>query len=420
MANIHGNLLIELAIHSEAAGIFWQVAALCVVMPGAWWLDKFILQKLTSATQNFATHGVKRLIFPVAAWLGAMLAYSILDIVNAPTTLLKLAVPLFLSLAFIRLFVYLLHKAFPQSSAIKSWELSIALIAWLVLLLYVTGLLEVLLDQMSAFGFNLGNQRISLLTIMQGILSLVTTLLISLWLGRFIETRIMAFTEMDTSSRVLLSKTIRGILLAVSVLIALSLVGIDVTVLSLFGGALGVGLGFGLQRIASNYISGFIILMDKSIRLNDIITLDNCYGTVSRLTGRYMVLRSQDGLESLIPNELAITKTLINHSFTDRKVCITVSLQITYSSSLDKAMAIMINAARAHDSIISDPAPVVKLVQFTDSGLLLELSAWIDNPALSQSVLCSDLNLVIWRDFKRAGFEIPCRCAKSVSSDPVN
>jgi small-conductance mechanosensitive channel len=206
---------------------------------------------------------------------------------------------------------------------------------------------------------------------------------------------------------VLLTKVTRGVLLVLSVLVALSLVGIDIRVLSVFGGALGVGLGFGLQRIASNYICGFIILLDKSIRLGDVVTLDNRYGTVTRLTGRYMVLRGQDGAESLIPNESVITQTLVNHSYSDRKNKVNLSLQISYHSPLEAAMQIMLDVAAAHSGVISDPKPAVNLLAFADNGISLELSVWIEDPELAQSVLRSDLNLAIWRAFRQAGIEIP-------------
>jgi len=168
-----------------------------------------------------------------------------------------------------------------------------------------------------------------------------------------------------------------------------------------------VGLGFGLQRIASNYICGFIILLDKSIRLGDVVTLDNRHGTVTRLTGRYMVLRGQDGAESLIPNESVITQTLVNHSYSDRKNKVSLRLQISYHSPLEVAMQIMLDAAAAHSGVLSDPKPGVNVLEFADNGIALELSVWIEDPELSQAMLRSDLNLAIWRAFGLAGIEIP-------------
>ena len=409
MQDTDPDLLIDLFAHADLPGIGWQLIATILIMLMALALEKVIHKRL-AARQNLqdnALNGVKSIIFPVISLLGVWLARIFFKYFTVSVLLFKLLIPLFLSLFFIRLLVYVLRKVFPLSAALKSWEVSISLFVWLVVALHVTGLLNAVLDAMDALSFNLGSGHISLLVILQGLFSIAATVLIALWLGRFIEARIMRMEEMDTSSRVLLIKTLRGALLVVSVLIALSLVGIDIRVLSVFGGALGVGLGFGLQRIASNYISGFIILLDKSIRLGDVIALDNHYGTVSSLTGRYMVLRGQDGAESLIPNETAITSTLVNHSFSDRNVLVKINIQVAYSSPLELAMQIMIAAAQENSRVISVPAPSVNLLEFGDSGIALELSAWINDPELSQATLRSDLNLAIWREFQHTGIEIP-------------
>ena len=409
MQDTDSNLLIDLSAQGESVGILWQCLVVVLITLLAFALDKLILKRLAARPnlKSSALSDVKSIIFPVISLFGVWLARIVFKHFNVPVLLLKLVIPLFLSLFLIRLLVYVLRKVFPQSAALKNWELSISILAWLAVALHVTGLLNAVLDAMDGLSFKLGSQHISLLMILQGLLSSAATILIALWLGRFLEARIMRMEEMDASSRVLLIKTLRGSLLVISVLIALSLVGIDIRVLSVFGGALGVGLGFGLQRIASNYISGFIILLDKSIRLGDVIALDNHYGTVSRLTGRYMVLRGQDGAESLIPNETAITSTLVNHSFSDRNFLIKVNFQIAYSSSLELAMQIMKAAAEGNNRVISAPAPSVNLLEFGDNGIALELSAWINDPEIAQASLRSDLNLAIWREFQRAGIEIP-------------
>ena len=353
------NLLIELIEHTETASLLWQLSAIGLSMLLAWWIDALILKNLTATQkiQNLAVRGFKRIVFPMLMLLGVLLARPAIAQMGISVSLLKLAIPLLLSMVFIRLLVYVLHKVFPNSTKLKSWELSIAVVAWLIVALHVTGLLDAVLLWTEELSFHFGRQPISLFMILQGLISIAATVLIALWLGRFLEVRIMRMEEMDTSSRVLLIKVVRCALLILSVLVALSLVGIDIRVLSVFGGALGVGLGFGLQRVASNYICGFIILLDKSIRLGDVITLDNRYGTVSRLTGRYMVLRGPDGAESLIPNEIAITQALLNHSFSDSKVKVKIALQVAYTSSLDDVMQIMIAAATENSLVISDPAP---------------------------------------------------------------
>lgn len=401
--------LLELIAHATSGDLAGQIAAIASVVALSWWFDALSLKKINAAgkVSTVAISSIKRIAFPLFMLIGMWVARFAFDQLALPVSLFRLTMPLLLSLLFIRLIVYLLRNLFPNSARLKSWELGIAGSAWLAVALHLTGLLDPVLAALEAMSFSLGHQHVSLLVVLQALISIAATVLAALWGGRFMEVRIMGMEEMDANSRVLLTKVVRGALLVVSVLVALALVGIDIRVLSVFGGALGVGLGFGLQRIASNYICGFIILLDKSIRLGDVITLDNRSGTVSNLTGRYMVLRGQDGAESLIPNETAITQTLVNHSFTDRKSRVKIVLQVSYRSDLDVAMQIMLDAAKNHGRVIADPAPSVNLLEFADNGLMLELSAWVDDPEVTQGALRSEINLVIWREFKRAGIEIP-------------
>jgi small-conductance mechanosensitive channel len=207
-----------------------------------------------------------------------------------------------------------------------------------------------------------------------------------------------------------LSKATRTVFLILAVLVALPAVGIDLTVLSVFGGALGVGIGFGLQKVASNYISGFIILLDRSVRIGDLVTVDNKYGEVSQINTRYTLLRSMDGTESIVPNETLITQTVVNHSLSKPSVRISLPVQVAYDADLEQAEALMLEAAHDQKRVVfDDPAnlPRVFLKEFADNGILLELSVWIRDPGEGQNNLRSDINWAIWRRFKAAGVEIP-------------
>lgn len=175
-----------------------------------------------------------------------------------------------------------------------------------------------------------------MLDILRAVASVAATVLAALWIGREIERRLMATDVMDVSLRVMAIKVVRTLLVVLAVLIALPLVGIiDLTVLSVFGGALGVGLGFGLQKIASNHVSGFIILMDRSVKIGDVVQIDNRSGMITQLTSRYIVLKGGDGTEALIPNEALITSTVVNQSYSDRLIRIALPIQVAYGSSLD-------------------------------------------------------------------------------------
>jgi small-conductance mechanosensitive channel len=217
----------------------------------------------------------------------------------------------------------------------------------------------------------------------------------------------MAARGLDAATRAVLSRLAKTVLVVLAVLIALPLVGIDLTVLSVFGGALGVGIGFGLQKIAANYISGFIILLDRSITPGALVTIDNRHGEVTRITARYLVVKGLDGTEAIIPNETAVSSTVINHSYSDPRVRVDVPVQVSYDSDVELAMRLMREAAEAHPRVLKEPAPAVVLKQFGESGIDLEMYLWIADPEAGRANLRSDLNLAIFRAFKAHGIEIP-------------
>jgi small-conductance mechanosensitive channel len=195
----------------------------------------------------------------------------------------------------------------------------------------------------------------------------------------------------------------------IGMLIALSMVGIDLTVLSVFGGALGVGIGLGLQKVASNYIAGFTILLDRSIRVGDMITVDNRFGVVSKVTARYVVVRSLDGVEAIVPNETLVTTTVLNHSYSSREIKVGVPVQISYDSDVDLAARLMKEAALAEPRTLrtATTTPAVLVLGFADNGINLELAVWINDPENGQGNLRSDLNISIWRAFQAHGIKLP-------------
>jgi small-conductance mechanosensitive channel len=245
------------------------------------------------------------------------------------------------------------------------------------------------------------------LLIVQGILAFTVSMLIALWLASSLEVRIMDANALDINQRVILSKISRTVLILVGVLIALPLVGVDITVLSVFGGALGVGLGLGLQKIASNYISGFIILLDHSLHIGDIVTVDDRKGEVTSLTTRYVVLKSDDGTEALIPNDTFITSTVISQNFSDPRLRLILPFQISYTSSVEVAMGIMLDAAKKRQQILTNPEPAVFLKEFAPGGINLELIVWVENPEGGALRLRSGLNIEIWSEFQKHSIEIP-------------
>lgn len=402
------NLIVELLTHLEQTALIWQLSILAFSLITAWWINRIIRKRFPHETTSWhaGISGINRITFPVSATLMVLAGKSILKHWHS-VSLLNIAVPLLLSLAMIRIMVYLLRKIFTTSTWIKPWERVISSVIWLGLALHITGFLPSILEALNDFSFDIGKNHISLLTVLQGVISISITVLIALWLGGLLESRIMRAERLDMNFRVLATKFLRAVVLLLGVLIALPALGVDLTVLSVFGGALGVGLGFGLQKIASNYFSGFIILLDKSIHIDDLLTVDNRFGTVSRLTARYMVLKGVDGTESIIPNDTLITSTVVNHSYSDRKIRINIPIQVSYQSPLETAMRIILEAAKSHPRVIVDPEPKVFLKEFGDNGINLELGVWISDPEEGQLSLRSDINLVIWHEFQKHGIDIP-------------
>lgn len=241
----------------------------------------------------------------------------------------------------------------------------------------------------------------------QGSLKRVVFPLIALWLSNTFEARLNRAPNMDSSLRMVFVRLSRAFMALIAVLIALPLVGIDLTTLSVFGGALGVGLGFGLQKIASNYVSGFILLLDHSIRIGDMISVGSDRGQVTRITTRFTVLRTLTGAEILMPNELLISSVVRNDSYTDRQVRVAIPVQVSYDSDLELTIRLLNDAARTHPRVLAEPAPRVLLIEFAESGINLELGCWITDPENGLGALRSDINLTIWQRFKEHHINIP-------------
>jgi small-conductance mechanosensitive channel len=403
------NLLFAVWEDLQRPGVVWQVAVLAACLLLAWMLSRLVLQRspgTTPAKWRFGAEGLKRILFPLFALVLVVLARAALR-QHMHVSLLDLAVPLAGSAALVRILVYTLRYVFAPSGVVAAFERGIALVVWGAFALYLVGVLPVIVDGLDAIDFQLGRQRISLWLVLQALFWATLTVLAALWVGSAIEARLMGAATLHPNVRVVLSRVAKALLLVLAVVIALPLVGIDLTVLSVFGGALGVGIGLGLQRIASNYVSGFILLLERSIRIGDMITADQFYGEVRDITNRFVVVRALDGREAIIPNELLITTKVLNHSFTDNKVRHTIGVQVAYGADAEGALRLMAAIAVRQPRVLKDPAPVAFLTGFADSGVALELGFWIADPDQGTLGVKSEIGLEILRTFRTAGIEIP-------------
>jgi small-conductance mechanosensitive channel len=402
------NLLQNAWVDLHDPDAVWQIAILLSCFALAWAAGRALRLDRVEADGiwKFGVGGLRRILFPAVALIPLILSVSLLKR-WIEVDLLRLFVPLLVSLLLVRIFFYLLRHVFARGSIVRTFEKTIAVLVWGALVLHVSGLLPEVIDYLDGIAFHLGKQKLTLWLLLQGLFWVVITLLAALWLSGAIEARLMRADSLHSSLRVVFARLAKSLLVLLAVIVVLPLVGIDLTLLSVFGGAIGVGLGFGLQKIASNYVSGFIILLDRSIRIGDLITADNFYGEVKNITTRYVVVRALDGREAIIPNEMLITTTVLNHSYSNRQIRLAIQVQVGYKSDPERAMRLMEEAASKHPRVLADPPPTAFLARFADSGIELELGIWIDDPETGMLNIRSELNLAIWRAFQEAGIEIP-------------
>ena len=395
------------ALSGRAGWLELGLVALCFA--AGWLVDRRMHWSPATPTEamRVGAGSLNRLIFPLVTLALLLAAFFALRHIQRPF-FLTIAIPLVVALALIRLFVYALRGVFGSPPWLKTSERAISFTIWGLLILYYIGLLPQIGDELDAIEIPFGKHGISLLAIGKAALLVLLTVTASLWLSSLVEQRLLKASGLDSNLRVVMAKTIRALLLVIAVLIALQAVGLDLTLLSVFGGALGVGIGLGLQKLASNYIAGFTILIDRSIRLGDMITVDTRHGVVTRVTSRYVVVRSLDGVEAIVPNETLVTTTVLNHSYTSRDVRLGLPVQVAYESDLELALQLLEAAGMAHPRVMKTPnPPKAFVVRFGDSGIELELGVWILDPENGQLNLRSDLNRAIFRSFAENGIRIP-------------
>lgn len=410
--NEAGRLLNELWLDLQQPDVLWQVGVLLTCFALARVFDGWLTDRFAGASEQrgaaaFGQHGLKRLGLPLAM-LALVFAARPLLAHWQHVNLLSLAIPLLTSLVVIRAVMFVIRQSFFSAAPwLASFERVLAFFAWGVVALHILGLLPAVIAAMEQVGFNLGKQRLNLWLILQGAGVLLFTLLAALWAGGLVEARLMSAQGVDGNLKLVFSRIVRALLIVVAVLVGLPMVGIDLTMLSVFGGALGVGLGFGLQKIAANYVSGFIILIDRSIRIGNLIDIAGMRGIVTRITTRYTLLRGMTGVEMIVPNEMLVGSVITNETFTDPKVRIAVPMQVGYGSDIEQAMELLVVAAQAQPRVLIDPPPRATISAFADSGINLELGFWIDDPEEGTGQVRSDILLAVWKSFKTAGIEIP-------------
>jgi small-conductance mechanosensitive channel len=344
-------------------------------------------------------HTLSGLALPIAAIVLLWLAVGLANSLGLPHRVLSVIASLFNAWAVIRLF-----SGVAGDTALTRF---VALVAWTIAALNILGLLEPTVAALDAASFSLGELRVSALTVLKGIGVLGVLLWLAIAASAALEKRIQGIPDLTPSVKVLLVNLSRIILIIVAVVAGISSVGIDLTAFAVFTGALGVGIGFGLQKVVGNFISGIIILLDKSIKPGDVIEIGNTYGRISSLGARYVSVVTPDAHEYLIPNEDFITTQVVNWSYSDNNVRQSADVGIHYKSDVRRAMAICLEAAADTPRILKNPPAKCFLKGFGDSSVDLLVSYWIDDPMNGTINVRSDLFLRIWDKFHAEGIEIP-------------
>ena len=315
----------------------------------------------------------------------------------------KLAVPVLLALAVIRLIARVLASVFPESHGARLIERAVSWFAWAFAVMWITGLLQPVKDELDAIEFSVGKSHVSLLHVLEIILNASFVLVLTLWMSAFVESKVLSRTLMDLSMRKVASNALRAFMLLIGMLLALSASGVDLTAFSVLGGALGVGLGFGLQKLAANYVSGFVILLERSLRIGDYVRVDSFEGWVTDIKTRYTLVRAINGVESVIPNELLMTQRVENLSLETSHLLQNCMFWVGLHSDVAEVKKLLVDAALSADLVMAEPAPMALLAEVAPQGLRFQLNFWMDDPAHGQGLVKSNVNLAALEALRKAG-----------------
>jgi small-conductance mechanosensitive channel len=366
------------------------------------------------AWRYFATQG-NVVVTPIIVMFAlVMVANSTLQAARFDVTLLGAAARLILAYIVVRIGVLVFAASLGSKSWIQNWETRVALLIWLIIAAEYLGWLDPIIATLDSVGIAAGKSRITVWSVLKLLFTLTLFMLAAAWISRWVERRVKKLTSVAMSTRIGIAKFSNAFLIALSILIGLNAAGVDLTALTVLTGAVGLGLGFGLQSIAANFVSGFVLLMDRSIKPGDVISLSGQAGTstenfgwVQELRGRYVVVRDRDGVEMLVPNQQLISNAVINWSYTDPRIRLKLPIRVSYKDDPELALKVLLEACIGQARVLRDPQPVSRLMHFSDSGIELELRFWISDPQEGVNNVRSEVNRAIWRLFKEHQITIP-------------
>ncbi|MDO5086956.1 MAG: mechanosensitive ion channel [Comamonadaceae bacterium] len=360
------------------------------------------------ASVLFGKRTIDGVLFPLIWLVLAVAGRTALLHWFGPTPLLRVAIPVLVSLLVIRSGVTVLRAAFPGVAVVRLLERTISWVAWVTMVLWVTGVLPRVLAFLDTITWKVGGATISVRTLIEGALTAGALMLLALWIASLVEARLLrSATGTSLSVRKAIANATRAFMLFIGLLMGLSAVGIDLTALSVMGGALGVGIGLGLQKLAANYVSGFVVLAERSVRIGDMVRVGGFEGRISDIRARYTVIRATSGVEAIVPNETLMTSTVENLSFSDRRIHQTTTVSVGYDSDVTQVQQLLVQAARQCPRVLPEPAPVAHLSNFGADGLDFTLGYWIKDPENGLGGPRSEINVAILNALRAHDVDIP-------------
>ena len=425
MENWFSPELIALIKEAEQPYAYIALLLIAAAFPIAWGVPRLLRgPEPRHGSIVFGRNIFDGVLFP-ALWLGLVwMARAFCLHRHLPLAVFKVVVPILLSLLVIRLTVRVMRVAFPTSGVVRAVEKTVSWLAWGGVVLWITGVLPSVIDALDEVHWKMGSSTMSLATVLEGIIVAGFVLMVTLWISAAIEAKLLkGAVGQQLSWRKAASNVVRALLVFVGLLLALSAVGIDLTALSVLGGAIGVGLGLGLQKLAANYVSGFVILAERALRIGDTVKVDGFEGRITDITTRYTVMRALNGRESIVPNEMMITQRVESATLADPRLALNTVVQVGYDTDVDALIPKILEVLPGIDRIIPDPHPGVQLSAFASDGLELTVSFWINDPENGTGSVKSDVNMALLRLFNANGIEIPFpqRVVRTVAiADSVN
>lgn len=319
----------------------------------------------------------------------------------------RVAYQIFYAWALLRVLIRLLQVSLKNKQIGTGFKKAVYLTFWTLAALEILGILPGIVEAMKSYTLPVGSGQLTLWKLFVGVITVIVTMGLANKLADVCEHSIMKMDELEMNLRVVFARISRVSLLIVALLLALSSVGIDLTVLSVFSGAIGVGIGFGMQKIASNYISGFIILFDRSVKLGDYVQVAGFSGVITQINTRYSVIRNTAGQELIVPNENFVTGTVTNYSLSERESAITLDVSCAYESNIDRALEIFATAIKEQPRVLKTREPWVVVSELAASGVVLKAGFWVMNPENGTAGLKSNILREVMKRFAAEGIEIP-------------